>query len=75
MSKVIYGTTETATPASVDRRLDELKLSAGGKKAAWGAFLSGQVFAVVYRHGSRYYAGFTKGSSVGRTIQKLCRPS
>lgn len=75
MSKVIYGTTGLATPRAVAERLSEMNLSPKGKKDAWSAFLAGQVFAVVNKHGDRYYSGFTKSSAVGRTLQKLCRPS
>lgn len=76
MSKVIYGTTEPATTGAVIARLNELGLSPRNKKEAWVIFLAGQVLAVVTKKRKPVYAaGYKRMSAVGRTLQKLCRPS
>lgn len=75
--KVIYGTTEPASTEAVLARLREVGLTdKKERKQAWDTFLAGQVLATLTKKGrATYAAGFKKGSSVGRTLQKLCRPS
>jgi hypothetical protein len=76
VKKIIYGTTEPASPDRVMARLNELGLNARNKKEAWCIFLAGHVLAVVSKDGKpTYAAGYKRMSAVGKSLQKLCRPS